>query len=429
MVVEPSGPLRGTCFVPGDKSVSHRAVLFATLAGGRSRIRGLSPGDDVAATVEAARQLGGTTSFGEADGELEITAPAALQEAGDVVDCGNSGTSIRLLVGALAARPGLYTVLTGDASLRRRPMERLLAPLVRMGAVIDGRDGRRLAPLSVRGRELQSMTHDLPVASAQVKSAILLAGLRCGVTLREPRRSRDHTERMLLAMGAGLEERDGWLVLRPSTLAPVDVDVPGDLSAAAFLIVAALLVPGSELILRNIGVNPTRTGVIDALRAMGADLEVIPRETTGTEPVADIVVRHSPLRGIVIDGELALRCLDELVILSVAAAFAEGVTTVADARELRIKESDRIARVALGLRALGIAVEEQPDGLVVTGGAPKGRAVIDADHDHRIAMAFSVAGLASPGGVEVLGSETVRSSWPSFFEALGAVTGNGPGAR
>jgi 3-phosphoshikimate 1-carboxyvinyltransferase len=273
------------------------------------------------------------------------------------------------------------------------------------------------------------MAHDLPVASAQVKSAILLAGLRCGVTLREPRRSRDHTERMLLAMGASLAERDGWLALQPSVLQPVDLQVPGDLSSAAFLVVAALLVPGSHLEIRNVGVNPTRTGVLDVLRAMGADLVVEPRDATGTEPTADLVVRASALRGTVIDGELALRSLDELVILSIAAAFAEGTTTIADARELRVKESDRIARVALGLQALGIAVEEKEDGLVITGGRPHGRAVIDADHDHRLAMAFSVAGLVTPGGVEIRGEQTVRSSWPSFFETLAGLTGAASGAR
>ncbi|MEQ1504574.1 MAG: 3-phosphoshikimate 1-carboxyvinyltransferase, partial [Myxococcota bacterium] len=357
--MEPAGPLVGATAVPGDKSVSHRAVLLNTLATGEARIRGLSTGEDVAATVAACRALGATITP-ESDGDpgcWRIVAPDRLAEPDRVLDCGNSGTSIRLLLGALAPGPGL-AVLTGDDSLRRRPMDRVVEPLRAMGASIDGRDGGRRAPLAVRGRPLAACDHDLPIASAQLKSALLLAGLGCGVRIREPRPSRDHTERMLRAMGARLTEHrddrltpgeaDGppWLSLAPGPLRAVDVDVPGDLSAAAFLLVAGAIVPGSTVTITGVGVNPTRTGVIDVLRAMGADLEVIPRPSAGGEPLADLVVRASPLRGVEIAGTLALRSLDELVVLAIAAATADGTTTVRDAAELRVKESDRIALVA-----------------------------------------------------------------------------------
>ena len=303
-------------------------------------------------------------------------------------------------------------------------MGRVAGPLRLMGAAIDGRDGGSRAPITIRGGELRPVDHVLPVASAQVKSAILLAGLACGASVREPARSRDHTERMLRAMGARLAERDGTLVLSPTAgLDPVDVDVPGDLSAAAFPLVAASLVPGSEVILEGVGVNPTRSGVLDVLRAMGASVEERPRRSVGPEPVADLVVRAAPLVATEIRGELALRSLDELVVIAVAAAFAAGTTRIRDAAELRVKESDRISRVAKGLRALGVAVEEHPDGLDVTGGRPRGPAVVDATGDHRVAMAFAVAGLAmgGEGEVRVEGAESVRSSWPAFFEDLRAL--------
>jgi 3-phosphoshikimate 1-carboxyvinyltransferase len=304
-------------------------------------------------------------------------------------------------------------------------MARIARPLRSMGAHVDGRAGGTLAPLAIRGGDLRPADHDLAVASAQVKSALLLAGRRSGVRVREPARSRDHSERLLRAMGARLDEgADGWLALAPGPLEGVDVAVPGDLSAAAFPLVAAALIPGSELVIPGVGVNPTRSGVLDALRLMGADLTVVPRGDSGGEPVADLVIRHGPLRGATIAGELALRSLDELVVLAVAAAFAEGPTTIADAAELRVKESDRIARVAAGLRALGAGVEERPDGLVVAGGGPRptGVARVDATHDHRIAMAFTVASLALGGGVHLEGADAVASSWPTFHADLAAVS-------
>ncbi len=421
--VKPTKPLRGELRVPGDKSVSHRSLILNALASGPARVRGLLDGEDVQATASAVRALG--VGVEAAEGEVVVTPPPdGLQEPEDVIDCGNSGTSIRLLSGLLAARP-YHAVLTGDASLRGRPMRRVVDPLRAMGARIDGRAGASRPPLAIRGGGLEMVHHDLKVSSAQVKSCLLLAGMGCGVAVREPRPSRDHTERMLEAMGASLRRTDeGWMVLLPQErLEPIDVEVPGDLSAAAFWLVAGAIVPGSEVFLRGVGVNPTRAGVVDALLSMGADLHLFPVPSEGPEPRADLLVRAGGLVGTRIDGELALRCLDELPVLAVAAAFAEGETVIADAGELRVKESDRIARVVAGLRALGAEVEERPDGMVIAGGGLEGGGAVDGTGDHRIAMAFSVAGLVAPQGATIRGAESVASSYPRFRQDLERLLG------
>ncbi|MCO4747765.1 MAG: 3-phosphoshikimate 1-carboxyvinyltransferase [Proteobacteria bacterium] len=419
-LVEPQGPLRGQLRVPGDKSISHRSLILNALASGPARVRGLLEGEDVHSTASALRALGVGI---EREGSAVIVRPAPLREPEDVVDCGNSGTTIRLLTGVLARQPFL-TVLTGDGSLRKRPMARVVKPLTRMGARFDGRDNGRLPPLVVRGGPLQAQARfDLSISSAQVKSCLLLAGMDGGVWVREPRQSRDHTERMLLAMGAPLTAEEGGLALAPTTsLAPLDVDVPGDVSSAAFWLVAAAIVPGSDITLENVGLNPTRTGVIDALLAMGAQLESETLEVAGTEPTGTLRMRAGGLKGAVIDGNLALRCLDELPVLAVAAAFAEGETVIADAEELRVKESDRIARVVQGLRAMNVEVEERPDGMVIQGGRPHGPATVDGTGDHRIAMAFAVAALASTGGVTLEGAEAISTSYPQFAAHLGELT-------
>ena len=415
LVLAPAGaPLRGELVVPGDKSVSHRAFLITALGSGRSVVRGALDSEDVARSRELARAIGATVE--QRGGEWVVT-PGPLREPADVVDCGNSGTTMRLGCGVLAHAPGLR-VLTGDASLRRRPMGRILDPLRAMGLQCRGRDRGRLAPLVLEGGVQRRLDVLLPVASAQVKSAVLLASRDIGCSLREPGASRDHTERLLAAMGARITARPGEVELEPGPWTAVDIDVPGDLSSAAFWLVAASIVPASELLLRNVGLNPTRDGVVRALQAMGADLteEALPE---GVEPRADLVVRHAGLRGTRIDGDLALRCLDELPILAVAAALAEGETVIADAAELRVKESDRIARVVEGLRAFGAEVEERPDGMCIQGGRFSGpRPRIDAAGDHRLAMAFAVAGLRHPEGVELVHAESVHTSYPSFFEHL-----------
>ncbi len=389
-------PLRGRMRVPGDKSISHRALLFAALASGTSRLWWLADGDDVVRSRAAIEALGakvraGAGSPGEARelhqpplkqigervGPVVIVRGAGfdgLSEPETVLDCGNSGTSIRLLTGILAGRP-FHSVLTGDASIARRPMGRVVDPLRLMGAQIDGRDGGRLVPLAIRGGGLSGMRHELPVASAQVKTALLLAGLQAtGATeVTEPALSRDHTERLLPAMGAILEAIPGGVRVEPAGgLTPIDLAIPGDPSAAAFFVVGACITPGSDLIVEDVCLNPTRIGFVDVLRRMGADVEAVVKEERGGEPVGDIRVAAGPLRATAIGGDEIPRVIDEIPALAVAAAFAAGTTEVADAAELRVKESDRIGTVAQELSQLGIAVEPRADGLVITGGAPHG---------------------------------------------------------
>ena len=414
LTTQPGAPLRGELRVPGDKSISHRALLFNGIAGGVARVEGLLESLDVQATAGCLRRMGVQIEGGLISGE-------GLREPDGPLDCGNSGTSMRLLCGVLAAQP-FFAVLDGDRHLRRRPMKRVTLPLGRMGARFDGRNQGDLAPLAVRGGSLHSLDMASPIASAQVKSAMLLAQVLGGEgTLRftEPHRSRDHSERMLRAMGAViLEEEDGTLVVEGrQTLHPRDVVVPGDISSAAFFLVAASITPGSELLLRNVGLNPTRSGVLDALRAMGADITAVEEREASGEPVADLLVRHAALRGTRIEGALIPRLIDEVPVLAVAAAFAEGETVVADAKELRVKESDRIAATVAALRALGVDADERPDGLVVQGGRPsQGR--VHSLGDHRIAMAALVAGCAASGPVTATDCANVATSFPSFMTLL-----------
>ncbi len=414
LTLGPGGPLTGRLRVPGDKSLSHRALLFNGLGNGSALVRGLLEAEDVLATAQALRQLGaGVVRDGDA---WRVTGTAGqLAEPGSPVDCGNSGTAMRLLAGAVAAQDGLV-VLTGDESLRERPMARVTVPLAAMGARLDGRDHGRLPPLVVRGGGLAAITWENPVASAQVKSCLMLATLGASGTLRyhEPHLSRDHSERMLGAMGVAMSRQDGWLVL-PGGQQPacVDVDVPGDISSAAFFLVAASIVPGSDLVLEGVGVNPTRTGVLDALWAMGADIRLEEERLVSGEPVADLHVRHAALRGTSWGGELVPRAIDEFPVLGVAAACADGETVLADAREMRVKESDRIAATVAGLRTLGIEADERPDGFVIQGGR-LGAGKVDSLGDHRIAMAFAVAACHAAGECRIQGTANIRTSFPTF---------------
>ncbi|MEN0064491.1 MAG: 3-phosphoshikimate 1-carboxyvinyltransferase [Myxococcota bacterium] len=418
-IVCAGGALRGTLSVPGNKSQTHRALMFGALADGPSRIRcGLDAGDT--RCTRAAMVACGAQVDNDAEGWV-VRPPDRLGEPADVIDCGNSGTTIRLLAGLFAGQPDRFFVLTGDGSLRRRPMGRIIEPLRAMGADIWARDGDRLAPLAIRGRVLAGVHHDLALPSAQLKSALLLAGLRTGISLTQPGESRDHTERMLQALGAPLTTDGTRIELEPvERLSAFDWTISGDPSSAAFWLVAASVTPGSELRLTEVGLNPTRTGVIEVLQAMGADLEITVT-ALDPEPRGEIVVRHASLRGTRIDGALALRALDELPVLGVAAAFADGTTTIADAAELRVKESDRLARMETGLKAFGIDVEPLPDGMRIEG-QPQPQDVatmprVDGSGDHRIVMAFAVAGHVR-GGVVLDGAEEVGSSYPSFFDDL-----------
>ncbi|MCX7514212.1 3-phosphoshikimate 1-carboxyvinyltransferase [Frateuria sp. STR12] len=416
-VSRPAGPLRGTLAMPGDKSVSHRALMLAALAEGNSHISGFLEGEDTRATAAVLAQLG-----------VSIETPAAgerivhgvglhgLRGADRALDCGNAGTGMRLLAGLLAGQ-AFDATLVGDASLSRRPMRRVTEPLVRMGARIDTRDG--LPPLQVHGgQRLRGIRYESPVASAQVKSALLLAGLYAeGETdILEPHPTRDYTERMLAAFGWPIRFEPGRVRLAGGhALRATDVHVPADFSSAAFFLVAGSLVPGSDLLLRAVGLNPRRTGLLLALRLMGADIEVIGERHSGGEPVADLRVRHAPLHGIELPTALVPDMIDELPALFIAAAGAKGTTVIRGAAELRVKESDRIATMAAGLRTLGVAVEEAPDGAAITGGT-LASGTVHGHGDHRVAMSFAVAGLVARDGVRIEDCHNVATSFPGFME-------------
>ncbi len=408
-----TGPLRGRLRVPGDKSISHRALLLASLAEGRSRITGLSKGEDVAATAAAISALGAEVGADEVVGGRR-----RLHEAERVVDVGNSGTGIRLLAGYCAALPWL-TVLAGDDSIARRPMDRVTGPLRRMGASVDGREGGRLPPLAVRGGDLHGIDLEMTVPSAQVKGAVLLAGLAADgeTVVRERVPTRAHSEEMLAAYGADIKVSSDGLTttLQPSALTPFELDVPGDPSQAAFWLVASCLVPGSEVTVEGVYVGRGRAGFLDVLRRMGADLEIEPAGPT----TATLTARYSPgLRGTSVGGDEIAALIDEIPVLAVAAAVAEGPTEVRDAAELRVKESDRVATTAALLGALGASSEGRPDGLQITGGARLTPALVQAGGDHRIAMAAAVGALVAPGATRIAGWGAVRTSYPGFEDDL-----------
>ena len=418
--------LRGTIEVPGDKSITHRALLFNAVAAGEATIDGFLDAADTRSTLEALRALGADIEE-RGEGRLIVRGRgrAGLREAADVLDCGNSGTTIRLLSGLLAGFPFL-SMLSGDGSLRRRPMGRIVTPLRSLGARITARAGGTLPPLVIEGGPLAGGQRiETPVASAQVKSALLLAGLAADgpTTVVEPSRSRDHTERMLGAMGAGIATDGTAVTLTPPAgdLEAVDVRVPGDISTAAAWIVAATLHPDADLLLTGVGLNPTRAGILDVLRAMGADIEELEPRDVGGEPVADLRVRSAALRGVRIDGDIVPRAIDELPLLALAGALAGGDTVIADAAELRVKESDRVATTAATLRALGVEVEERDDGVAVGGGARLRGAAVEASGDHRLAMLGAVAGLLADGETTVAGAAAVAVSYPGFWSDLARV--------
>ncbi len=430
LIAHPSSRLHGEVRLPGDKSISHRALIMGALAVGKTRIHGLLEGDDVMRTAAALRQLGAViTRDGDGTWQVHGRGVGGFDEPETVLDLGNSGTGVRLLMGAVAGLPAT-TFFTGDASLRRRPMERVTRPLAEMGVQVLAREGGRL-PLACTGPQvLLPIDYILPVASAQVKSAILLAGIAApGITtVIEPHPTRDHTETLLDQFGATVEteeQADGGRrvsVTGEPELAAQPVRVPVDPSSAAFPAVAALVTPGSEVRLPGIGTNPLRFGLYEVLTQMGADIEIRPRPGPG-EPVADLVVRSSELRGVTVPPEIAPRMIDEYPVLAVAAACARGTTVMNGLAELRVKESDRLAAVARGLAACGVVVEEGEDRLVVHGapGAIEGGTVIRAGLDHRIAMAFLVLGLASRDGIAIDDAATIATSFPGFADTLRAL--------
>jgi len=423
--------IHGEIEIPGDKSISHRSVMFSALGDGPVHIRNFLHAQDCLSTVKCVEALGAKVEF-LSDGELVVTGRGihGLREPQSIIDAGNSGTTLRLMMGILAPQPFL-TTFSGDASLHKRPMARVIKPLGMMGANIVGRDGNRLLPITVipAGKKLRGMVYDMPVASAQVKSAVLLAGMYAegDTTVVEPFTSRDHTERMLEAFGVRTEKEGTAVTIHPveEFHSPKEIEVPGDISSAAYWLVAASILPGSDVLLRNVGVNPTRTGILDVLESMGADFELLNRRVSGGEAAADIRVRSAKLRGTSFGAEIMPRLIDEIPILAVAAAFAEGTTTITGAGELRVKETDRLQAVTDEFNKLSPGlVEASEDGMVIHGGRSLRRAEVASYDDHRMAMSLSIFGAAGEG-VSIDRPDCVDISYPEFYNILESFGGKG----
>jgi len=421
-VIKPKTSLGGSIVIPGDKSISHRSVMLSSLAEKPVQVNNFLFSEDCLSTIACMRELGAVIEF---TGEQQVTIQGCgfygLKEPGDVLNAGNSGTTLRLLSGLLAAQP-FFSVITGDSSLRRRPMGRVVEPLSRMGCKIVGRENSRYAPLAILpGGTIQGITYSLPVASAQIKSAILLASLfaNSSTTITEPYLSRDHTERMLQLFGVPVARKDLAVTISPvsSLKAPAVIDVPGDISSAAFWLVAASIVPGSELVLRNVGLNPTRSGILDILQLMGADIRLINERLEEAEPVADLVVRSADLQGVCLEAEIIPRLIDEIPVLAVAALFANGRTVIRGAEELRVKETDRLRAIVDEFGKMGAVIQETADGLIIEGPQKLHSATCLSYGDHRMAMSLAVAGIASEG-VEIVNPACAAVSYPNFFEVL-----------
>lgn len=425
ITMQPARSLKGELTVPGDKSISHRSIMLGAIANGVTTVRGFLRGEDNMSTMHAFRAMGVRI---DDDGEtLAIHGRGlhGLQEPGDVLDCGNSGTTIRLITGLLSGQ-SFFSVVTGDQYLRKRPMKRVVEPLSRMGARISGRNQGSLAPLAINGGGLRAIDYDSPVSSAQIKSSIMLAGLYAdgATTVREPSLSRDHSERMFRLFGASLDRFENGVTVRGGAeLNAQEVSVPGDISSAAFFIVAALITPDSELLIRNVGINPTRTGVIDILTEMGGSIQLLDQRELSGEPVADLLVRTSRLKGITISGSVVPRAIDEFPVICVAAACAEGITSLRDAKELRVKETDRISAMANNLRALGVVVTETEDGMDISGAGRISGGRVESFGDHRIAMSMAIAAQVAADAITIQDTECVATSFPTFFPLLEKVAG------
>ena len=435
IAIEPGQSLRGEVMVPGDKSISHRALLFGAIAEGATTIHGMLAADDPCSTADCLRAMGVAISpLGDKDQPVVVEGVGldGLQEPGDVLNCGNSGTTMRLLLGLLAGCKGRYFVLSGDASLRQRPMGRVSHPLCQtMGASIYGRANGTLAPLSLNGCQLQGGVIGTSVPSAQVKSALLLAGLTANgsVSVIESNRSRDHSERMLKAFGADVRVNGDYgrhVRLKPGQpLRGQEIHVPGDISSAAFWLVGAAITPGSRLRLPHVGLNPTRTGVVEVLQTMGARLRVENQKQITGEPVGDLLIAHGPLGPFSIGPDLVPRLVDEIPALAVAALFAEGTSRIHGAKELRVKETDRLAVMTRQLRAMGAVVEETADGLVIEGPQTLRGAQLDSETDHRVAMSLALAALNAHGSSRIHGADAAGVSYPGFWQQLGQLQASG----
>lgn len=417
--------LRGDVTVPGDKSISHRAVMFGALADADTHITGFLMGEDCLSTISCFKKMGVSIDVSEKEVVVHSVGLHGLKAPDELLYTGNSGTTTRLLCGILAGQPFSSTV-NGDASIQKRPMGRIMKPLREMGADISGKDGN-LCPLTIHPAPLHGIRYTMPVASAQLKSAILLAGLFADspTTVVEPAPSRDHTERMLRGLGAQVISNGTEITLTPpKTLRAVNVEVPGDISSAAYFLVAGLILPDSDIVIRNVGVNPTRTGILDALEAMGANIERLNERGT-VEPICDLRVRSSHLHGTTICGDMIPRLIDEIPVLAVAATFAEGETVIRDAQELKVKESNRIATMTAELSKTGADVRETEDGMIIRGGKPLHGADFASYADHRVAMSMAVCALACEGDSSIDDPDCVAISYPTFFETLDALKQKG----
>ena len=421
-IINPVKKINGTIEIPGDKSISHRALILGSMCEGIVNITNLSTGDDCNSTIACLKKLGVKISR---DGitSIEGKGLSGFQEPADILDAQNSGTTIRLLVGLLAGQP-FYTVLTGDDSLKRRPMNRVVSPLIDMGAKICGRDNNRVPPLTIIGGNLQAISYDMPIASAQVKSAILIAGMYGKGTTRiiEKHPTRDHTEKILKFLGASMDISQNTIEIASGKLTPRDIIVPGDISSAIFFIVATLLLPSSHLIIRKVGLNKTRLGALDVLCSMGASLETIKKSINNEEPCGDIIASSSKLKPLIIDEYIMPSLIDEIPILSLAATQAEGTSIISGASELRVKESDRLKAIASQLKLMGADIEEKADGLIIHGPTPLSGAGVDSFNDHRIAMMLAIAGLIADGPTTIKNADSVIISFPEFYDLLGDIT-------
>jgi 3-phosphoshikimate 1-carboxyvinyltransferase len=425
--------LKGEIIPPPDKSISHRAIMFASIAGGKSIVRNFLMAEDPISTMNAFRMMGIEIEE-KAGKELVIHGKGlyGLKEPFDVIDCGNSGTTVRLISGILSGNP-FFSVLTGDDSLKQRPMARVINPLKEMGADISARNGDKYLPMAIKGKRLKAINYNMPVASAQIKSCLILAGLYADGTtiITEPQKSRDHTERMLMAMGAEIRTEDRSQTtearqhvikvegMQDRKLNPIDITVPSDFSSAAFFIAGALITPDSEILIRNVCVNPTRTGLLDVIKNMGGDVRIENTRDISGEPVADIHCKSADsLKAVKVGGDIMPSLIDEFPILCVLATQADGVTEIRGAEELRVKESDRIKAMATELKKLGVELEEYPDGIAIKGKAFLKGATVESYHDHRIAMSLAIAALVAEGTMTINNAEYVDISFPGFFEEL-----------
>lgn len=416
--------LKGELTIPGDKSISHRAVMFGALAEGLTEVEGFLPGADCLSTIDCFRRMG---ILVEEQGKERLLIHGrglhGLKKPQDILDAGNSGTTTRLISGILSGQ-NFETTLTGDASIQKRPMGRIMEPLTLMGASIESLKGNGCAPLRIQGRPLHGIHYTTKVASAQVKSAILLAGLYGDgpTSVTEPALSRNHTELMLRSFGASVETDGTTASIKPQPrLTGQKVCVPGDISSAAYFLAAGCITPGSELLIQNVGVNPTRDGILRVLKRMGADVAVFPADNSDGEPVADLLVKTSRLQGCILEGDLIPALIDEIPVIAVMACFAEGRTVIRNAAELKVKESNRIDVMVKNLSAMGAHITATEDGMIIEGGYPLHGAVIDSRLDHRIAMSFAIAGLNADGETKILGAECVNISYPGFYRDLDVI--------